>query len=178
MNIVSMLGFFDNDLLRHVLLHPWHRCNTERVECSVSIRWAEVARDVAVNFPELFLFCNPASPTPVQFHLAFTFALALLCLDIAATLVLATQSLLLGIELEDFLIVLRQSIQDDLEAAVQAVDEALIVFRLIDNRREHDSSHFTKCDLSEFDNVGCGAILQHVGGTLQQCLNGRLLGLL
>jgi hypothetical protein len=76
------------------------------MECSVSIGWAEVARDVAVNFPELLLFCHPAGPEPVQLHLAFTLALALLCLDGTARLVLATQSLLLCIELEDFLIVL------------------------------------------------------------------------
>jgi hypothetical protein len=106
MNIVSMLGLFDNDLLRHVLLHPWHGCNTERVERPVGIRWAEVARDVAVNLPKLLLFRNPTSPAPIQFHLAFTLALALFCLDVTARLVLATQSLLLCIELEDFLIVL------------------------------------------------------------------------
>jgi hypothetical protein len=65
-----------------------------------------------------------------------------------------------------------------LEAAVQAVDETLIVYRLIDDRWQHDSGHLLECDLGEFDDVGCGAILQHVGCTLQQCLNGRLLGLL
>jgi hypothetical protein len=75
------------------------------MECSVSIRWAEVARDVAVNFTELFLFCHPTGPEPVQFHLAFTLALARLCLDSTARLVLATQSLLLCVELEDFLVV-------------------------------------------------------------------------
>jgi hypothetical protein len=41
--VIRSLGLIDDDLLRHVLLHPWHRRDTECVERSIGIRWAEVA---------------------------------------------------------------------------------------------------------------------------------------
>ena len=56
----------------------------------------------------------------MQLHLTFTFALALLCLNVTASLVLATQGLLLGVELEGFLIVLGKEVTEDLESAVQS----------------------------------------------------------
>ena len=56
----------------------------------------------------------PSCLFSLQLHLAFTFAQAHLCLDVAASLVLPTQGLLLGVELEGFLIALGKDVTDDI----------------------------------------------------------------
>merc|ERR1719482_1203038 len=98
-------------------------------------------------------------------------------LNITAGLVLAAQGLLLRVELENFLVAGRQIIKDNLEPAVEAVNESLVVQRLVDDSRDNDRLDFVESLLSKIHHCGCRAVFQHVGGTFHQAPNGWLFGL-
>ena len=60
--------------------------------------------------------------------------------------------MLFCIELEDFFVVPCQLVTDDVESAVQAVDQPLIAFRLVDDCQDHNTAHFVESPLCEINN--------------------------